>query len=56
MEADASMSRLNMFMNMIGIKCLENILCFTNIELYKLGKKATTRQEILNFIWRMHSC
>lgn len=48
-EAAASVSRLDMFMNMLGIECLANIVRLTNIQLRIKHKQATTRQEILKF-------
>lgn len=48
-EAAATISRLDMFMNMLGIECLDNIVRFTNIELNKKRKEDTTRQEMLKF-------
>jgi hypothetical protein len=49
-EAAASMLRLNMFMHMIGIDCLDStIVSLTNIQLNEKGKRATTKQEILKF-------
>ena len=44
-EGAASMSRLEMFMNMIGLECFDNIIGLTNIELNKKGTQTTTRQE-----------
>jgi hypothetical protein len=48
-ELAKSLSRLDMFMNMIGLHCLDNIVMLTNMQLNKKGKMATTRQEMLKF-------
>jgi hypothetical protein len=48
-ELAGSFSRLDMFLNMIGLNCLDNIVMFTNMQLNKKGKMATTRQEVLKF-------